>query len=697
MSATFSRRILLFSSLFLSGAGGGALAAQLPVATPLVRGPVNDAVRVPLTRDLPGALARATDEGALRDNAALPSIRLTLTRPPDRQAALDELTREQHVRGSAGYRRWLKPADLRGYGPAQADIDKVVAWLIGRGLTVNSVSPSGMTIDFGGTAGRVAAAFHTPLHNVLLRGEAHVSNVAAPTIPAALAPVITGVTLANFFPKPAISHVTPSLTAHDGNLTFYAVAPPDFATIYNVNPLRGNNNFYGQPITGSGVTLAMVEETQIQSADWTTFRKAFGLSGYSGTLTQVNPDCKSPGTNGDEGEAALDTEWSSAVAPDATIIEASCGGKPPYEFGVLTTLGNLVEKGTPATIFSISYEADETALGYAFEAAWVNLLEEGAAEGKSIFVASGDNGTSASRGSIDQFGLFVNGFADSAYNVSVGGTDFYDTALGENAEYWRQNSNKIGGSALSYVPEIPWNNSCANPIIDKFYGATGAIPFCNSGSNVPLQNGVGGSGSQSVFYRKPDWQLTSVLGMPDDGVRDQPDVSLFAANGIWNHFLVYCMSDPNEGGSPCNYKNINDLFGNAAGGTSFAAPSFAGIQALVQQTFGTTLLGNPAPEYYQIAKAQFSTPLGLSKCDATLGNKVSPACVFYHVTAGSIAEPCYKGTTACIVGAGSTLGIGVVGASIGGKTVYAYPASPGYNLATGLGSVNVTNLLYNYY
>ncbi len=697
MSATFSRRMLLFSSLLLSVSGGGALAAQLPAATPLVRGPVSDAVRVSLTRDLPGALARSIDEGALRDNVALPSIRLTLTRPPDRQAALDQLTRDQHVRGSASYRHWLKPGDLRAYGPAQADIDKVVAWLTGHGLTVNSVSPSGMSIDFGGTAGRVAAAFETSLHYVTRRGEAHVSNVTAPTIPAALAPVVTGVTLANFFPKPTMRRVTPSLTAHSGNQTFYAVAPPDFATIYNVNPLRGSNNFYGKPITGAGVTLAMVEQTQILGADWATFRQAFGLSGYAGTLTQVNPDCKSPGTTGDEGEAALDTEWSGAVAPDANIIEASCAGKGPYEFGVLTTLGNLVEKGTPATIFSVSYGGDETADGYAFEAAWVNLVEEGASEGKSIFVSSGDSGTSADEGSIDVNGLFVNGLADSAYNVSVGGTDFYDTALGENAEYWRQHDNSIGGSALSYVPEIPWNNSCASPIIYKFDGGTGAIPFCNSGSTDPLQNDVGGSGSQSVFFRKPDWQLTGVLGMPADGLRDQPDVSLFAANGIWGHFLVLCMSDPNEGGSPCNYKNINDLFGNAAGGTSFAAPAFAGIQALVQQTFGTTLLGNPAPEYYRIAKAQFATPLGLSKCDATLGNKVSPACVFYHVTAGSNAEPCAKGTADCIVGAASTQGIGVLGATIGGKTVYAYPATPGYSLATGLGSVNVTNLLYNYY
>jgi hypothetical protein len=133
--------------------------------------------------------------------------------------------------------------------------------------------------------------------------------------------------------------------------------------------------------------------------------------------------------------------------------------------------------------------------------------------------------------------------------------------------------------------------------------------------------------------------------MPNDGVRDEPDVSLFAANGTWNHFYVFCMSDPNEGGAPCDYSNQNDLFNNGAGGTSFSAPDFAGIAALMQQSlavyFGDTglLLGNPAPAFYQIAKAQLALPLLVGGCNATLGNKISTACVFNDVTVGDISEP----------------------------------------------------------
>ena len=691
------RGALLCASI-LAGLAGPSFAATLPGATPLVTRPVDDATRATLPRHLPGALAGARDQGAIDDRMALPHIRLALRRPPALQAALDRLTHNQHVKGSPQYHQWLKPSELRGYGPAQSDIDQVTAWLTRQGLTVNSVSPSGMSIDFGGTAARVSAAFQTPLHNVMRGIEPHVSNMAPPAIPQALAPVLTGVTLSNFFPVPAMARVTPNYTANTPYGVYYAVTPQDFSVIYNVKPLRSSNNFYGAPITGSGVTIGLIEQTKILPHDWNNFRTKFGLSGYKGTLSLVHPDCKSPGFTGDEGEAALDAEWSSAVAPDASIVEASCTGTAPYEFGVLTALTNVVEKGTTATILSISYETDETAGGYGFIQTWTNLLQEGAAEGIAIFVASGDNGTSADRNQIDSDGLFVNGLADSAYNVSVGGTDFYDTALGENAKYWRAKNQTHGESALSYVPEIPWDNSCASSILWKFVGAKNATQLCNDPSFTNDQNGVGGSGSQSVFYPKPDWQLTSIPGMPNDGVRDQPDVSLFAANGIWGHFYLFCMSDPNEGGSPCDYKNVNDLFGNAAGGTSFGSPAFAGIAALIQQSLGANVkLGNPAPEFYQIANAQYTTPLGLSQCNATLGNKISSACAFYDVTKGNNAEPCNQGTPDCRTDKGSTMGIGVLTAPIGGKTVPAYPAQPGYSLATGLGSVNVTNLLYNYY
>lgn len=693
MVEVFSRSIRAGLLLGASICTLGAVAAQAaPLgATPMVT-QVDDGSVSALASDRPAALDVASDMGALPAASALPEIRLELQRPAALQAALDKLVEEQQDKTSPEYHHWLTPAGLRAYGPAQADITKVTAWLTRQGLTVNSVSRSGMEIDFGGSAATVAKAFHTEMHAVSLRGEAHVSNLSAPSVPAGLLPVIAGVTLNDFFPKPMMQRATPSLTVPTSEGTFYAVTPPDFATIYNVNPLF-DGGALGIPITGAGVTIALLEQTQIRQADITTFRTDFGLSGYPGTLTQINPGgCKPPGFTPDEGEAALDAEWSGSTAPGATLLEAECKTVKPLYFGVETSLQNLVEGGTTATVFSISYGGDEALDGYAFEAGWENLIEEAAAEGIAVFVSTGDSGVSTSEGGLASDGLFVNGLSDTPYNTAVGGTDFLDTALDENTTYWSAKNSATGQSALSYIPETPWNNSCASTVLAAVESTTPA-KFCASQPTFG-QAGVGGSGSQSVFFTKPKWQSTSIPGMPDDNRRDQPDVSLFAANGIFNHFYLFCMSDKQEGGAACKYHNTNDLLYNAAGGTSFAAPDFAGIAALIQETYlldglKTPKSGNLAPLLYQLAAAQYANKLARSSCDSSLGNKVSTGCTFYNVTAGNNAEPCVKGSIDC-VGGGAGAGI------LYNKEVTpmeAYPAQKGYSLAVGLGTVNVTNLV----
>ena len=307
MARTLKLSLLAASALPLLT---GAALAALPAPAALVIASVDDSATVGLTGDRPGALAIARDQAPLGASTVLGHVRLELKRPAALQAALDRLTHDQRIKGSPDYQRWLKPDELRAYGPAQADIDSASAWLGSHGLHVNAVSRSGMSIEFAGTASAIAAAFHTELHTVMIGSESHIANMSTPSIPAALAPVVNGVTLSNFFPRPAMRRVPPAYTANTIYGTYYAVAPPDFATIYNINPIRGSNNLFGQPITGTGITLAVVEQTTIKKDDWTHFRKVFGLSGYGGTLTLEHPGCKSPGTTGDEGEAALDAEWS---------------------------------------------------------------------------------------------------------------------------------------------------------------------------------------------------------------------------------------------------------------------------------------------------------------------------------------------------------------------------------------------------
>jgi len=691
----------LLCASVLCGFAGAASAA------PLITGAIDDALTVPVTHEASPLLAHAQDRGVLPETTALPHIMLVLKRSPEMQAAFDQLVHDQLDRSSPLYRQWLKPTDLRRYGPDQADIEKVVSWLQSHGLTVNSVSPSGMSIDFAGKPSAVAAAFHTSLHSVALpNGEAHIANVTDLAIPAALAPVVRGASLSNFFPKPNMTrfHTAAKATgAAKANPNFdvagtpyTAISPADYAIIYNMNPLFNGTSSLGKRIAGAGVTVAVLERTDILPADWRTFRAAFGLSGAAGVLKSSHPGgvCTDPGTNGDEGEAALDAEWASAAAPDATIIETSCGDDN-LTFGVETALQEVVEHGTTASVLTVSYGQNEKEASASFLAGWANLVEEAASQGLSVMVSTGDSGDSSARNGIAESGLDVNGLSTNPYLTAVGGTDFYDGALGKTSEYFRPSNVRYYSSAKSYVPEIPWDNACSGEIARKYFGYASGIASCNDPSNPGnYQDGVGGTGGESGVYTKPGFQ-TGVPGMPADGMRDNPDVSMFSSNGFWGHFLVLCMSDPSEGGTTCDYSVTDDVFGNAAGGTSFAAPTFGGIAALIVQQTGERI-GNAAPRLYELATTEYSSSTTLANCNSTLGKRSASSCVFHDVTAGNIAEPCYATTKDCFSTKQSlTFGLGTL-RNEDAPSVDAYPAQPGYSLATGLGSVNVTNLVIAY-
>ena len=708
---TFKRALLGCAAL--ACVPTAAALAATPAATPLVTAPITDAATVSIPGSMATSLAGASDAGALASSHTLEHLQLILKRSPARQAALDALVAAQTDPKSSSFHQWLTPAQLASsYGPAPADIAKTESWLTSRGLKVNSVSPTGMSIDFTGDAATVGSAFHTALHAYTRNGAAHFSAATAPAIPAALAPVVSGASLSNFFPKPMLTRaaslpaaklagakvqkIGSSYTMNAGGTTYYAVTPSDFATIYNENQAFKGTPVIGEKITGKGVTLVVAEQTDINPADWNSFRTSFGLTGYPGTLSITHPGrCTDPGFTGDEGEAAIDAEWSGAVAPGANIVEAACAGTETT-FGVETTLQNLVELGTPAVAISVSYGGCEQGQSLTFEQGWTNLVEEGAAEGIAIFVSSGDSAAAGcDENAIATDGLAVNGLATPPYVTAIGGTDFLDTALKENATYWSSSNSTTGGSAKSYVPEIPWDNSCSNAVNYTYVGASGPIANCNvKKPKASYQNAVGGSGGQSELFAKPDYQSTSLSGVPDDGVRDIPDVSFFAANGFWNHFYLECMSDPNEGGAPCDFTNPTDFLDGAYGGTSFGAPDFAGVAALVAQYKGYRS-GNFAPRLYQLAQLQFSNSTLARTCNSNTGAAVGKSCIFNDVTTGDNTAPCQSGTPNCAVNSSSTMGIGVL-STTSSKNDAGFPTTGGYDLATGLGTVNVTNLIINY-
>jgi subtilase family serine protease len=673
----------------------------------------------------PEALNPRNDRGMVSDSQTLDHMLLMLKRSPAKQRELDELVQEQNQPGSPNYHNWLTTEQFGShFGVAASDIAKITEWLESHGFTVNQVFPDRMMIDFSGTAGTVREAFHVEIHELEVKGVSHIANTSDPQIPSALAGVVSGVVSMNDFrPRPmhravSTTHIDPrtgslipgSMEMHPQYTEsngYMAVTPADLATIYNLKAL------FSAGISGQGQTVVVIEDTNVYStADWTTFRSTFGLSTYTaGSFTQVHPGtgCANPGVvPGNDGEAILDAEYASAAAPSATIELASCADTRTT-FGGLLALENLLSaSGTPPAIVSISYGECEAYNGATANAAYNSTYQQAAAKGVSVFVSSGDEGAASC--DADQtnatHGVGVSAFATTPYNVAVGGTDFGDSYAHANSAYWNSTNTSTYGSAKSYIPEIPWNDSCASVLLSTYitgsgttYGTSG---FCNSntGKAYYLTTGSGSGGPSGCAtgaatisgvvsggckgYAKPSWQTG--LGVPSDGVRDIPDVSLFAANGVWGHYYVYCWSNTAAGGTKCTGAPSG---WSGAGGTSFASPIMAGIQALVNQKTAKRQ-GNPNPTYYKLAAAEYGTS-GSTTCNSTKGNGVASTCVFYDVTQGDMDVNC-SGTYGCYKPAGT---YGVLSTS---ATAYskAYGTTTGYDFATGLGSLNGYNLVYKW-
>jgi hypothetical protein len=702
------------------GMAGGALAAvalgfaSWPAALAqtaggrpqaLITQAVNDGSLFRLAGNIPPAARIAgNDRGSAPDTMPMPHMLLQLRRPAAQEQALTTLIDQLHDPNSPNYHQWLSAEQLGAqFGPAASDIQTITNWLSQHGFTVNAVLANKMAIDFSGTAGQVRTALHTDIHYLDVNNVTRFANVSDPQIPAALAAAVVGVTaLNNIPPKPMMRQTqkqfSPAGYTCGPGFAFPCelVTPADLATIYNFNPL------FAAGTTGRGQTIYLIEDTDLYTNnDWTTFRSTFGIpvSSYPGaSLTTVNPGNCAHNVNGDDGEAILDAEYASAGAPGAAIVIASCAD-------LLLAINNVVNGANPPPIMSISYGFCESGIGAAGNQALYTAYQTGVAAGMSIFVSSGDGGADTcdnhDSAASSTSGISASGFASTPYNVAVGGTDFSDAYSNVIGTYWNSNNSATFGSARSYIPEIPWNNSCGSELYASHYGfATTYGPggLCNSGtasSNGLLNIGAGsgapsscatGSGASCQGWPKPSWQ-SGLLGNPADGVRDVPDVSLFAAAGAWGHFYIFCYSDPNNGGSPCTGSPIN---WSGAGGTSFASPIWAGIQALVNQNAGARQ-GNPNPVLYKIAAAEYGAG-GSTTCNASNGNSIGVSCIFYDVTLGDMIVDCTNGTPNCYAPGGT---YGVLSTSTSSYAP-AFKANTGWDFATGIGTVNVNNLVSNW-
>jgi Pro-kumamolisin, activation domain/Bacterial Ig-like domain (group 3) len=617
---------------------------------------------------------QAMDLGRVEPSRRFDRMLLVLSPSAHKEADLATLLEQQQNPSSPNHHHWLTPEEFGArFGPEAADLQRAQNWLQSAGFTVSAVAKGGRWIEFGGTAAQVESAFRTEMHSYQLAGQHYVANATDISLPVSIAQISRGPVSLNNFPKrpptqriegfagiDAQGHkikLTPNLTAVGNSNTFY-LSPGDFGAIYNTKPLLGSGN------DGSGISIVVTAQSQIELTDVESFRQIFSLKANDPNIYLSGPD---PGIANsiDQQEATLDVEWAGAVAPGATIdlvIAGSTDSTNGVDLAAAYAIDNQI-----APILTYTYGSCEQSLQTSGNAFYNALWQQAAAEGITVLVAAGDNGSancdSDSAGLAASQGLSVNGAASTPFNVAVGGTQFNDSAA--PATYWNANNNAAYSSAVGYIPEAAWNESC-DPA--QSAGPTNCLFSSNNFSTLS------GGGGASTVYSKPSWQTGT--NVPADGARDIPDVALAAASG--HDDLVYCNS---QGGTACQINAQNQVVGlTLIGGTSASTPAMAGILALVEQKNGA-FQGQINYTLYKLAQNS-----GASCNSSTQTNpSVQNSCLFYDVTTGNNAVPCAGGSLNCSSAQAGTDGF-LTGQSAG----------PGYDLATGLGSVNANNLANNW-
>jgi subtilase family serine protease len=652
---------------------------------PLVTTAVDERQMVQLKGNVARQVKTAKDLGEADRTQPAGRMLVVLKRSGDQEAALQSFLMQANQKSSASYHKWLAPVAFAAqFGAADSDIALLSGWLQSHGLKVAKVSTGKNTVEFTGTIGQVSDAFHTSIHQYSVtdaksgKVEKHFANSTDPSVPAAFGKLVAGVTQLNDFkPSPAIKIMgrasydpkthkgTPQWTYPEGPeyAPYYFLAPEDFSTQYDVKPV------YTAGTTGAGQTIGIINDSNIDLALVNAYRTLFGLPANT---PQVVIDGNDPGINGDSGEAYLDVENAGSIAPAATVklyIAGTTGllGDGGLEYSLLRAVDD-----DAASVLSLSFGYCEAGLGTAGNAFYNEVWEQAAAQGQTVMVATGDSG---SIGFGCGYGLGINGLGSTPWNIAVGGTDAYytDYATGgaSISTFWSNTNDTNLGSLQTKFQEQPWNgtqfglnSTLYDPVEDQPYdtGAGGGGPStCAYGGdtfdpNTGLPICTGG-------YAKPIWQVGS--GVPNDGVRDVPDVSLFASNGYNGVLWPMCAE---EGDCTEVDPSTGSTFVTGVGGTSASAPAMAGIMALVNQKYGPQ--GQANFTIYPLA-VQF------------------PA-AFNDVTVGSINEPC------SLYDVGYTFGCALDSNGDGYYSYQEYPAAVGYDLASGLGSIDVNQLITNW-
>lgn len=555
--------------------------------------------RVPLRGGIHPRAQAEFDQGRVDPNLVLSSVTMVLKPSDAQEAALEKLLTDQQNPASPDYHRWLTPEQFADrFGASAEDIATLVSWAQNQGLEVVGTARARNSIALRGSAAQISQAFGTEIHRFVADGQEHFANSTEPTVPAAFEPVVRGIRgLNNFRMRPQHRLKAEAVQpAYTNSAQRHYLAPADVTTLYNVRPL------YSAGIAGDGQKIAVVGQTQVNVADIQQFRSRFGLPASDPRMIVV-PNFRDPGISSDDlPEADLDIEWAGAMAPNAQIVYV-------YSYDITDAVQYAIDQNY-APILSMSYGSCEALTATSDVLTLRAMARQANAEGMTWVNSSGDNGGADCAGNGTRFDstLAVDLPAAVPEVTGIGGTEF-DEGTGN---YWNGSNDGAGGSVLGRIPETTWNDSTLE-------GSPAA-----------------GGGGASVLFPKPAWQAGP--GVPNDGARDVPDVSL-SASASHDGFLIYSKGTL-----------------QVVGGTSVSAPIFAGMLALVNQQSAGAGLGNVNPKLYTLAQS-------------------SPA-AFHDITTGdNIVNITCTRTRNCTPGS------------------YGFPAGAGYDQATGLGSIDAVNLV----
>lgn len=644
--------------------------------------PIRNTELVTLKRNILPLTQTAIDRGPAAASTPTGPMFLILKRSSEQERALRQYLDDLQNQASPSFHKWLTPQQYgANFGISNNDLASVNAWLQSEGFKIENVPQARNLVQFSGTFAQVQNAFHTSIHAFsTTNGASHFANLADPQIPAALAPVVAAVgPLNDFHPKPVLvrgpngrydpstGSIIPDLTLRNGTAYYLFVDPADAAIIYNTPNSTLNPNHAGSSYDGAGVSIGIVGVSDLTSADVANYRMAFlGETSGSVNLPTVIVDGNDPGLNGGGTEALLDTEIAGGLAPKAKIYYYTSADSD-LASGLFNAIFRAINDNT-VSILNASFSVCEADLGASGNQVVLEAGEQAAAQGITFTVSSGDNGSAGCDNFNTQtqasLGFAVNGLASTPYVTAVGGTDF-DTLATSFSSYVNNATSGTApyyATALKYIPENPWNDSTK---VNTTYSNNTRYLNSQAQGNI-----IAGSGGVSSVYAKPSFQ-TSLT--PQDGFRDLPDVSFLAGNGLYNAGWVLCSDNVTDGVTTQGYtecQTTNGQFSSSTvfggvGGTSASAPAFAGMLALVAQAHGSAAdnyrLGQVDNVLYQLAQSKYST-------------------VFHDVTTGNNSVPCATSSPNC----------GSNGFLTG------YNAGTKYDLASGLGSVDVSALVSNW-